>query len=145
VRLIYDAKDPYEPQQAKDADLGVKGDVTFTPSANGGVQAGGQVTTFPSNEAYQYKPDGTTSTLFNLQATTSETGPALGLPFQQHIGDNVTPPAIVNNPDLGYPNNPISGYPYPPVGLDLAGITTQLGSPGQAPAVVRILPTPGTA
>lgn len=90
VRIKYDAGNPFAPGITADphgpfADhtVTVNGDLVFTPG-QGGVQVNGTRTNYPSLEAYQDFPGGTTRTLLIDPAWSgSSGGPALNL-FRHH-------------------------------------------------------------
>ncbi|RJO70717.1 hypothetical protein D5S18_26295 [Nocardia panacis] len=83
----------------------VMGDMTLTPTGRGNIAAGGSVTSYPSVEGYQYKPDGTTTTLISRQATMSPWGPLENLPRGEntHIGKEA-PSVVAQVPH--YPDDP---------------------------------------
>jgi hypothetical protein len=94
LMISYLAADPFEPGPAKPF-VNVNGTVSIAPNGGGNIAAGGVITPYPSTEAYQYKPDGTVTQLFNQQVTTDQLGP-LTLPLgHNHVGASL--------PDLPQP------------------------------------------
>jgi hypothetical protein len=119
LMISYSAADPFEPGPAKPL-ARVTGTMTIAPTGGGNLAAGGSVSQYPNVEAYQYKPDGTTTQLFTRHSSTDQLGPlALMLP-ETHVG------ALL--PDLLQPQS----APLP--------ITT-LGSPVHPP-VIQHVPVP---
>ncbi|MFI5782415.1 hypothetical protein [Nocardia sp. NPDC051570] len=83
----------------------VQGDMTLTPTGGGKIAAGGKVTSYPSVEAYQYKPDGTITTLFSRQATMSSWGPIEHLPLGEGASVGHEAPSVVSEVPH-YPDDP---------------------------------------
>ncbi|WP_373863622.1 hypothetical protein [Nocardia vermiculata] len=89
VRVQYSAANPFAPPLSDD--LGshsatVNGDLVFSPGENG-VTINGTRTDYPSLEAYQDRPDGSTSTLaIDPAAVGNSAGPAMNLPFHHEVG-----------------------------------------------------------
>lgn len=95
LTISYTAADPFEPGPAKPI-INVNGTMNIVPMGNGNIAVGGDITQYPSTEAYQYKPDGTTTQLFDRQVTTDQSGAAIGLLLPNtHIGASL--------PDLPQP------------------------------------------
>ena len=104
LMISYQAADPFEPGIAKPI-VNVNGTMNIVPTGGGNVAVGGDITPYPSTEAYQYKPDGSVTQLFNQQVTTNQLGP-LTLPLgHNHVGASL--------PDLPQPWTPrcLMGYP----------------------------------
>ena len=94
LMISYQAADPFEPGVAKPF-VNVNGTMNIVPTGGGNVAVGGDITPYPSTEAYQYKPDGSVTQLFNQQVTTNQLGP-LTLPLgHNHVGASL--------PDLPQP------------------------------------------
>ncbi len=85
LMITYSAADPFEPGPAKPF-VKVFGNMNIAPIGGGNIAAGGTVTQYPNAEAYQYKPDGTTTQLFTRHSTTNQLGPLSLLLPQTHIG-----------------------------------------------------------
>jgi hypothetical protein len=97
LMISYQAADPFEPGLAKPL-VNVNGTMNIVPTGGGNVAVGGEITPYPSTEAYQYKPDGSVTQLFNQQVTTNQLGP-LTLPLgHNHVGASL--------PDLPQPWTP---------------------------------------
>jgi len=97
LMISYQAADPYEPGFVKPL-VNVNGTMNIVPTGGGNVAVGGDITPYPSTEAYQYKPDGSVTQLFNQQVTTNQLGP-LTLPLgHNHVGASL--------PDLPQPWTP---------------------------------------
>ncbi|ETD31751.1 hypothetical protein [Williamsia sp. D3] len=130
VRVNYFGTDTYQPEIGKRLGVGVEGDITMRPNVDGSVDVGGTVGSFPSAEVYQYHQDGTTSTLANYEATTSEWGPLTNLPMgpNREIGVDVPqvgePPKAP--PQMGYPGTQQGSAPQ---------VGTELGSADDPPRV----------
>jgi hypothetical protein len=119
LMISYQAADPYEPGFVKPL-VNVNGTMNIVPTAGGNVAVGGEITPYPSTEAYQYKPDGSVTQLFNQQVTTNQLGP-LTLPLgHNHVGASL--------PDLPQPWTP----PMPD------------GLPPSAPRLIPTQPLPMT-
>jgi hypothetical protein len=137
LMISYSAADPFEPGLAKPF-IRVEGTMNIAPTGGGNVTAGGDITQYPSTEAYQYKSDGTTTQLFSRQVTTDQTGAAVGLLLPQiHIGaslPDMPQPWIAPTP----PGTPI-GMPQliPTDRLPM----TELG-PAANPPVIQTVPVP---
>lgn len=94
LMISYRAADPFEPGAVKPF-VNVNGTMNIAPTGGGNVAVGGDITPYPNTEAYQYKPDGTVTQLFNQQVTTNQLGP-LTLPLgHNHVGASL--------PDLPQP------------------------------------------
>jgi hypothetical protein len=94
LMISYQAADPFEPGPVKPF-VNVNGTMNIVPTGGGNVAVGGNITPYPSTEAYQYKPDGTVTQLFDRQVTTNQLGP-LTLPLPHtHVGASL--------PDLPQP------------------------------------------
>lgn len=128
LEISYTAKDPFEPDLAKPF-VDVSGRVVVNPTTDGKITAGGSVTQYPNIEAYQYKPDGTTTQLFHREVTTSQTGPMFDLPRENVWIGNVA-----------------HGLYPPPGGAYLPPAPTDLG-PAAHPPVIQMVqpPTPPSA
>lgn len=111
----YSAADPFAPGPTGSI-ARVAGQMTISPAADANLQAHGTVTSYPSNEAYQYKPDGTTNQLLNLQATTSQAGPMTNLPF---------------GPDTNVGNGPLARV------VPWDATSDPLSLPGTAPTILH--------
>lgn len=93
VRVKYDAGNPFAPGFTADPNgplaghtITVNGDLVFTPGPHG-VEINGTRTNYPSLEAYQDLPDGTTRTLLIDPAKSgSSGGPALNLWRHHDLG-----------------------------------------------------------
>lgn len=99
--IQYRAADPLAPPPGNNPAAmvpKVSGTMTLIPSGGGDIQASGTVTQYPSTEGYQYKPDGTTRTLFSHEATKSQFGPIVGLPQGEVVKINPTLPGPGNGP-----------------------------------------------
>lgn len=97
LMIAYKAADPFEPGIAKPF-VNVNGTMNIVPTGGGNVAVGGSITPYPSTEAYQFKPDGTVTQLFDQQVTTNQLGP-LTLPLgHNHVGASL--------PDLPQPWTP---------------------------------------
>jgi hypothetical protein len=97
LMISYQAADPFEPGFVKPL-VNVNGTMNIVPTGGGNVAVGGDITPYPSTEAYQYKPDGSVTQLFNQQVTTNQLGP-LTLPLgHNHVGASL--------PDLPQPWTP---------------------------------------
>jgi hypothetical protein len=97
LMIGYQAADPFEPGIAKPF-VNVNGTMNIVPTGGGNIAVGGDITPYPSTEAYQFKPDGTVAQLFNQQVTTNQLGP-LTLPLgHNHVGASL--------PDLPRPWTP---------------------------------------
>jgi hypothetical protein len=97
LMISYQAADPYEPGFVKPL-VNVNGTMNIVPTGGGNVAVGGDITPYPSTEAYQYKPDGSVTQLFNQQVTPNQLGP-LTLPLgHNHVGASL--------PDLPQPWTP---------------------------------------
>ncbi|MGH3558439.1 MAG: hypothetical protein ACRDTK_13260 [Mycobacterium sp.] len=120
LEIFYNAADPFEPGIAKPF-LNVSGHMVINPTGGGNLAAGGVVTQYPSTEAYQYKPDGTTTQLFNRQVTTDQLGAAWGLMLPE------IPIGTVSH--ALYPN---------PSGAYLPPAPTDLGTAAQSPLITTV-------
>jgi hypothetical protein len=119
LMISYQAADPFEPGFVKPL-VNVNGTMNIVPTGGGNVAVGGDITPYPSTEAYQYKPDGSVTQLFNQQVTTNQLGP-LTLPLgHNHVGASL--------PDLPQPWTP----PMPD------------GLPPSAPRLIPTQPLPMT-
>ncbi|MFI6869790.1 WXG100 family type VII secretion target [Nocardia sp. NPDC050406] len=132
VRVKYNAGNPFAPELAADPPilnsdnttldtgdhkLTVNGDLVFTPGRDG-VTINGTRTDYPSLEAYQDRPDGSTRTIAVDPAVTGRSwGPAVNLPFHHDIGnpDNAFPKFHDWNYDYDVPGNPKPSTPFGPV------------------------------
>lgn len=93
VRIKYDAGNPFAPSITADTNgplaghtITVNGDLVFTPGPEG-VQVNGTRTDYPSLEAYQDFPGGSTRTLLIDPAqSSSSVGPMFNLPFHHEVG-----------------------------------------------------------
>lgn len=93
VRIKYDAGNPFAPSITADTNgpfaghtITVNGDLVFTPGPEG-VHVNGTRTDYPSLEAYQDFPGGSTRTLLIDPAqSTSSVGPMFNLPFHHDVG-----------------------------------------------------------
>lgn len=93
VRIKYDAGNPFAPSVTADPKgpfaghtVTVNGDLVFTPGPEG-VQVNGTRTDYPSLEAYQDLPGGSTRTLLIDPAQSgSSVGPMFNLPFHHDVG-----------------------------------------------------------
>jgi hypothetical protein len=126
LQIHYGAADPFAPAPGKPI-AQVAGTMTITPQPGGNIAAGGMVTSYPSIEAYQYKPDGTTTQLFSREATMSQDGPMTNLP----LGERTSVGNVVNNA-LMYPSEPTDGSP---LGLRPEQHPTLLGPADQPPRI----------
>jgi hypothetical protein len=105
LMIHYQAADPYEPGIVKPF-VNVNGTMNIVPTGGGNVAVGGDITPYPSTEAYQFKSDGTVTQLFNQQVTTNQLGP-LTLPLgHNHVGASL--------PDLPQPWTPSTSDGLPP-------------------------------
>ncbi|GAB2539289.1 hypothetical protein [Nocardia heshunensis] len=106
MEIHYSAADPFAPSLSKPV-AQVAGTMMLTPLSGGNLGVDGMVTSYPSAEGYQYKPDGSTVQLFNQEATMSQAGPMTNLPFgeRNHVGNY----SGVNS--LIYPAEPTDGSP----------------------------------
>lgn len=90
VRIQYDAGNPWAVATkvpfVDGHPLTVNGDLVLTPTEQG-VRIDGTRTDYPSLEAYQDRPDGSTRTILIDRADSgSSLGPAMNLPFHHDIG-----------------------------------------------------------
>ncbi|MBO0881237.1 MAG: hypothetical protein J2P17_12990 [Mycobacterium sp.] len=89
VRVKYDAANPFAPPGSGslgDHSITVNGDLVVSPGANGAT-INGTRTDYPSLEAYQDRPDGTTHTLaIDPAAAGNSTGPMINLPYHHDVG-----------------------------------------------------------
>jgi hypothetical protein len=93
VRIQYDAANPFAPDIARNPPwpgennpITVNGDLVFTPTPDG-VQIDGTRTNYPSMEAYQDLPNGSTRTvLIDPAIAGNSLGPAMNLPFHHELG-----------------------------------------------------------
>ncbi len=140
LMISYQAADPFEPGVAKPF-VNVNGTMNIVPTGGGSVAVGGDITPYPSTEAYQYKPDGTVTQLFNQQVTTNQLGP-LTLPFgHNHVGASL--------PDLPQPWTPQMPDGLPPSAPRLIPTQplplTTLGPAANPPQIATVeLPAPPT-
>lgn len=135
LMISYQAADPFEPGIAKPF-VNVNGTMNIVPTGGGNVAVGGDITPYPSTEAYQYKPDGSVTQLFNQQVTTNQLGP-LTLPLgHNHVGASLPdlPQPWVSPTTSGPPGSPqlIPTQPFP---------MTTLG-PAANPPQVATVPVP---
>ena len=140
LMISYQAADPFEPGVAKPF-VNVNGTMNIVPTGGGSVAVGGDITPYPSTEAYQYKPDGTVTQLFNQQVTTNQLGP-LTLPFgHNHVGaslPDLPQPWTPQMPD-GLPSSAPRLIPTQPLPL------TTLGPAANPPQIATVeLPAPPT-
>jgi len=100
VRLEYMASDPFQPKPANMLDIGVKGDLTIEPRGEHRAEIGGNITNYPSVEAYQYRPNGDVDEMYNYGATERIFGPGFNLPRGDYktLPDEV--PSVGDNPEL---------------------------------------------
>jgi len=105
MQIQYAAADPFAPTLGRPV-AQVAGTMMLTPGSGGNIAAGGMVTSYPSAEAYQYKPDGWTTQLFSREATMSQDGPMTNLPF----GERTSVGTMMPNA-LMYPAEPTDGSP----------------------------------
>jgi hypothetical protein len=151
LMIAYSAADPFEPGPAKPI-VKVSGTMNIVPTAGGNIAAGGDITQYPSTEAYQYKPDGTTTQLFNRRVTPNQLGAlTLALP-QTHIGASLPDlprPWTAPTPDGLPPNAPrlIPTQPLPMTNLDSAAnpptiYTVPVPPPPPIPVAAPPLPVP---
>jgi hypothetical protein len=136
LMISYRAADPFEPGPAKPF-VNVNGTMNIAPTGGGNIAVGGDITPYPSTEAYQFKPDGTVTQLFNQQVTTNQLGP-LTLPLgHNHVGASL--------PDLPQPwTTPLPpGVPAGTPQLIPTGPLpmTDLG-PAANPPVIQTVPVP---
>ncbi|MFI9536814.1 hypothetical protein ACIG56_26635 [Nocardia fusca] len=89
VRVKYAASNPFAPPGSGslgDNSVTVNGDLVFTPTING-VEVNGTRTDYPSLEAYQDFPDGSSRTVVTDPAVVGNSlGPAMNLPFHHDVG-----------------------------------------------------------
>ncbi len=116
LKVHYSAVDPFAPEIAKPVAT-VNGDMTITRHG-GDVVAGGQVTQYPSTEAYQYRSDGSTTQLVDRRASTDEWAAATDLPAPTVKVGTVEP-----TPMSSYPAQPTDSSPkhLPPYYPTVAG------------------------
>jgi hypothetical protein len=137
LMISYSAADPYEPGFVKPF-VNVNGTMNIVPTGGGNVAVGGDITPYPSTEAYQYKPDGSVTQLINQQVTTNQLGP-LTLPLgHNHVGASL--------PDLPQPwvSPTTSGPPGSPQLIPTQQLPlTTLGPASNPPQIyVETLPPP---
>jgi hypothetical protein len=160
LMISYRAADPFEPGPVKPF-VNVNGTMNIVPTGGGKIAVGGDITPYPSTEAYQYNSDGTVTQLFNQQVTTNQLGP-LTLPLgHNHVGaalpdlprpwitpmpDGLPPSAprlIPTEPlpmtDLGPASNPptiytVHGPPPPPSSVAAPPLPVPTPPPLPAPA-----------
>lgn len=84
LKVYYSAADPFAPGISQGI-ARVEGSTIIKPNSAGTIDAGGMVTSYPSNEAYQYRPDGTTRQIFSMEATGSQYGPMVGLALKPDV------------------------------------------------------------
>jgi hypothetical protein len=121
LTIAYQAADPFEPGFVKPF-LNVNGEMNIVPTGGGNIAVGGDITPYPSTEAYQYKPDGTVAQLFNQQVTTNQLGPmTLPLPHN-HVGASLPdlPQPWVGPTTPGPPGTPQLIPNQPPPWISLA-------------------------
>jgi hypothetical protein len=138
LMISYSAADPFEPGIAKPF-VNVNGTMNIVPTGGGNVAVGGDITQYPSTEAYQFKSDGSVTQLFNRQVTTDQTGAAWGLLLPQtHVGASL--------PDLPQPwvSPTTSGPPGSPQLIPTQQLPlTTLGPASNPPQIyVETLPLP---
>lgn len=140
LMLGYQAADPYEPGIVKPF-VNVNGTMNIVPTGGGNVAVGGSITPYPSTEAYQFKPDGTITQLFNQQVTTNQLGP-LTLP----LGHNDVGASLPNLPQPWTPQMPDGLPPSAPRLIPTQPLPlTTLGSAANPPQVYTVpLPPPPT-
>ncbi len=124
LMISYTAADPFEPGLAKPF-VNVNGTMNIVPTGGGNVAVGGEITPYPSTEAYQFRPDGTVTQLFNQQVTTNQLGP-LTLP----LGHN----------DVGAPLPDLPRPWTPPMNDGLPPSAPRLTPTGPLPMTVLGLP-----
>ncbi|QIS03965.1 hypothetical protein F5X71_18020 [Nocardia brasiliensis] len=107
LKVQYSAVDPYAPEIAKPV-AHVDGDMTITRKG-GEVVAGGQITQYPSTEAYQYRSDGSTTTLIDRRASTDPWAAATDLP-----GPRTQVGTMESTPMSSYPAQPTDSSPKHP-------------------------------
>jgi hypothetical protein len=137
LMISYKAADPFEPGPAKPF-VNVNGTMNIAPRGDGNITVGGDITQYPSTEAYQYKSDGTITQLFDRQVTTDQKGAAVGLLLPRtHIGAAV--------PDLPQPWTPQMPDGLPPGAPRLIPTQplpmTTLG-PASNPSTIYTVPVP---
>jgi hypothetical protein len=135
LMVSYSAVDPFEPGPAKPF-INVNGTMNIVPTGGGNLAAGGDITQYPSTEAYQYKSDGTMVQFFNRQVTTDQTGAAWGLLLPQtHIGAAV--------PDLPQPwITPPGTPPGSPQLIPTDRVPMTVLGPAANPPVIQTVPVP---
>ncbi|MBD0863785.1 hypothetical protein IA539_21655 [Gordonia sp. zg691] len=92
VKIVYNAKDSFQPALADQIDIGVQGSITVDPST-GIPSVRGQVTPYPAIEIYHHSPEGTTTELFERNVNGSPYGPMTQLLRRatEHIGSEDVP------------------------------------------------------
>jgi hypothetical protein len=136
LMISYTAADPFEPGPAKPI-INVNGTMNIVPTGNGNIAVGGDITQYPSTEGYQYKPDGTTTQLFNRQVTSDQTGAAIGLLLPNtHIGASL--------PDLPQPwvSPTPAGPPGSPQLIPTERLPMTYLGPASNPPVIQTVPLP---
>jgi hypothetical protein len=139
LMISYRAADPFEPGPVKPF-VNVNGTMNIVPTGGGKIAVGGDITPYPSTEAYQYNSDGTVTQLFNQQVTTNQLGP-LTLPLgHNHVGaalPDLPRPWITPMPD-GLPPSAPRLIPTEPLPM------TDLGPASNPPTIytVHVPPPP---
>lgn len=140
VRVRYDAANPFAPDIARNPPgpmsehpISVNGDLVFI-SGQDGVQIQGARSDYPSLEAYQDRPDGSTRTITVDPAASGRSwGPSVNLPFHHELPG--TDPNIFDQFKTyqEYPGDQPPGFP---VTTDLPGTAAE--TPDKAPSVRTI-------
>ncbi len=137
LMIAYSAADPFEPGPAKPF-VRVNGTMNITPAGGGNIAAGGNITQYPSTEAYQYRSDGTTTTLFDRRVSTDQLAAAYGLLLPDiHIGASV--------PDLPRPWTipmPDGISPQPPGLIPIERLPMTALGPAGNPPTIHTVPVP---
>ncbi len=137
LMISYSAADPFEPGPAKPF-VRVNGTMNIAPTGGGNIAAGGNITQYPSTEAYQYRSDGTTTTLFDQRASTDQLAAAYGLLLPEvHIGAAV--------PDLPQPwsaPTPDGLSPHAPALIPTERVPMTILGPAGSPPVIHTVPVP---